>query len=122
MKVVGLVMDLLTVVLQQMNMTFVHVTTSEVFEGNEISICNLIKGIFAKKFYIALGDMGKHSMIQPFMEFTNTYLFVNTRWYVPYSIKLLRWSSVFRILYVELWLFLIISIVIVAISITLFGR
>jgi hypothetical protein len=115
-------MDLLTVVLQQKNMTFVHVTTSDVFEGNEISVYNLIKGTFAKTFYTALGDMGKHSMIQPFMDFTNTYFTVNIRWYIPCSIKLPRWSSIFRILSVELWLFPIISIVIVAISITLVGR
>jgi uncharacterized radical SAM superfamily Fe-S cluster-containing enzyme len=72
-------MALLTVVLQKMKMTFVLVTTSDVSEGTEISVYNLIKGIFAKKFYIALGDMGKNSMIQPFMDFTNTYFFVNIR-------------------------------------------
>ena len=47
---------------------------------------------------------------------------VSFSWYVPCSVKYPRWSSIFRILSVELWFFLIISIVIVAISTTLVGR
>ena len=47
---------------------------------------------------------------------------MSVRWYVPCSIKYPRWSSIFRVLSVELWLVLIISIVIAAISTTLVGR
>ena len=47
---------------------------------------------------------------------------VSVRWYVPCSVKYTRWSSIFRILTVELWLVLIISIVTAAISNTLVGR
>ena len=47
---------------------------------------------------------------------------MRVRWYVPCSVKYPRWSSIFRILSVELWLVLIISIVLATISITLVGR
>jgi len=58
----------------------------------------------------------------PFFDTTNTYNMMSIRWYVPCSVKYPRWSSVFRILSVELWLVLIISIVIATISTTLVGR
>ena len=47
---------------------------------------------------------------------------MRVRWYVPCSVKYPRWSSIFRILSTELWLVLIISIVIAAISTTIVGR
>ena len=43
-------------------------------------------------------------------------------WYVPCSVKYPRWSNIFRILSVELWLVLITSIVIATISTTLVCR
>jgi len=53
---------------------------------------------------------------------TSTYNIMSVRWYVPCSDKYPRWNSIFRIQSVELWLVLIISIVIAAISTTLVGR
>jgi hypothetical protein len=53
---------------------------------------------------------------------TNTHYVMTVRWYVSCSDKYPKWSSIVRILSVELWLVLIISIVITAVSITLFGR
>ena len=52
----------------------------------------------------------------------NTYYIVHIHWYGPCSVKYPRWSSVFRIFPVELWLVLIISVVTAAISTTLVGR
>ena len=57
-----------------------------------------------------------------FFDSTNPYYIMRVRWYVPCSVKYPRWSSIFRILSVELWLVLIISILLAAISITLVGR
>jgi hypothetical protein len=66
--------------------------------------------------------LGTNSLSVSYFDSTNTYYIMNVRWYVPCSVKYPRWSSIFRILSVELWLFLIISIVIAAISTTLVRR
>jgi hypothetical protein len=47
-EVVGLEMNLLRVVLQQMNMTFVHVPTPNVFEMEKLSVNNLITALITK--------------------------------------------------------------------------
>jgi hypothetical protein len=118
----GLEMDLLRVVLQQMNMTFVHVPTPNGFEMDDGSlISNLVMSMIGKEVYIALGNVGTHILAVSFLDSTNTYYMMSVRWYVPCSVKYPRWSSIFRILSVELWLFLIISIVVATISTTLLG-
>jgi hypothetical protein len=50
-------MDLLRVVLQQMNMTFVHVPTRERFQKKFLED-SLLRSMFARDVYIALGDVG----------------------------------------------------------------
>jgi hypothetical protein len=75
-----------------------------------------------KEIYIALGDVGNHILLESYFDLTSTDNIFSVRWYVPCSGKYPRWSSIFRILSVELWLVLIISIVFVAISTTLVGR
>ena len=110
--ITGLEMELLSIVLQQMNMTFIHVPTTE----------NSVISLFQKEIYIIFGNLGNTIFAHKFLSFTNSYSIMTRRWYVPCSDKYPRWSSIFRIISVELWLILIISIVIVAISTTLFGR
>ena len=118
----GLEMDLLRVVLQQMNMTFIHVPTPEGFEVEKGLISNLVMSMFEKNASMALGDVGTHSLLLSFFDSTNPYYTTKVRWYVPCSVKYPRWSSIFRILSAELWVFLILSIVIAAISTTLVAR
>jgi len=119
----GLEYELLKVVLQQMNMTFDHVPTPKGFEKEDGSLLSsLVDGMIRKEIYIALGDVGTHFLMVSFLDTTNTYYTMSVRWYVPCSVKYPRWSSLFRILSVELWLVLIISIVIAANSTTLVGR
>jgi hypothetical protein len=119
----GLEFDLLKIVWQQMNMTFEHVPTPEGFEKEEGSLLtNLIEGMLGKKIYIALGDLGTHFLKDSFLDSTNTYYMMRVRWYVPCSVKYPRWSSIFRILSLELWLVLITSIVFATILTTLIGR
>jgi len=122
MYIAGLEYSLLTVVLQQMNMSFFHVPTPEGFELGGGSVGNLIRAMFAKEAYIVLGAVGTHLVFLSGFDSTNSYNRLSVSWYVPCSIKYPRWSSIFRILSVELWLVLIISIVIAAISTTLVGR
>jgi hypothetical protein len=122
MHIEGLEYDLLRVVLQQMNMTFVHVPTPEDFKMWKGLIDNLFRTMIRKEANIALGEVGTHFLIDSFFDYTNTYNKGIAQWYVPRSDKYPRWSSIFRILSVELWLVLIISIVIAAISNTLVGR
>ena len=117
----GLEYDLLRFILEEMNMTFVHVHTPEGFEFEKGRTDNLTIALFGKEAHIALGAVGKRIMSHPFFDTSNTYSNMKLRWYVPCSIKYPRWSSIFRILSVELWLVLIISIVLAAISITLLG-
>jgi hypothetical protein len=50
-KVVGMKMDLLMIVLEQINMTFVHVPTPEWFEIERGMANNLTKAMFAKELY-----------------------------------------------------------------------
>jgi len=120
--VAGLEYDLLRVVLQQMNMSFVHVPTPEGFEMEEGLVDNLIGAMFEKEAYIALGNVGTNYLKVSDFDSCNSYYMLRVRWYVPCSVKYPRWSSIFRILSVELWSVLIISIVIAAISTTLVGR
>ena len=118
----GLEMDLLRVVLQQMNMTFVHVPTPKDFEIVHNLVKNLTMTMISKNAFIALGDVGRRFLFPSMFDFSNTYKFISIHWYVPCSVKYPRWSSIFRILSVELWVTLIISIVIAAISTTIVGR
>ena len=66
--------------------------------------------------------MGKHTLLESYFDSTSTYSTFSVRWYIPCPVKYPRWSSFFRILSVELWIVLIISIVIAAISSTRVGR
>jgi len=114
-KLVGMEIYLLSLVLQEMNMTFVYVPTPDGFEIQKGMTDNLIRSMLAKEAYIALGDVATHNLIEPLLDFTNSYYTMRVRWYVPCSVKYPRWSSIFRILSMELWLVLIISIVFAAI-------
>jgi len=118
----GIEMQLLKLVLKQMNMTFIHVPTPEGFEIEKGMTDNLTKAMLVKEVYIALGELGTHYLIDKFLEFTNNHYIMRYRWYVPCSVKYHRRSGIFKILSVELWLVLIISIVIVAIWTTFVGR
>jgi hypothetical protein len=119
--IIGLEYRLLKVVLKQMNMTLFHVPAPKGLETGE-TVDNLVNGMFGKEIYIALGGLGTYFLLVSLFESTNTYYTMTFRWYVPCSDKYPRWSSIYRILSVELWLVLIISIVFVAISTTLVGR
>jgi hypothetical protein len=116
----GLEIDLLKVVLKQMNATFFHVPTPELDTKHLINY--LVEVMITKKCDLLVGHVGVIYLGFSFFDSTNTYHITNIRWYVPCSDKYPRWSSVFRIFSVELWLVLIISIVIAAISTTLVGR
>jgi len=122
-KIKGLEFDLLKIVYEHMNMTFVHVPTPEDFEHfGRLNLEILVLGMLRKEIYIALGSIASHYMLHNSIDSTNLHTVSRVRWYVPCSVKYPRWSSIFRILSFELWLVLIISIVIAAISTTLVGR
>jgi hypothetical protein len=109
----GMEYELLRVVLHQMNMTMVHVPTPEEAEWYS----NLKKLEFGKETYISIGGHVKTFNWNSYYDLSSSYLVVSIRWYVPCSIKYPRWNSILRILSVELWLVLIVSIAIAAISI-----
>jgi hypothetical protein len=119
--IVGLEIKLLQLALQQMNMTF-HVTNIDGCELRESRYGNLLDYMLTKQIYIFLGSQACHELLVPFFDTTSVYNMDSVRWYVPCSDKYPRWSSMYRILSVELWVVLIISIVIVAVSTTLLGR
>jgi len=118
----GLEIELLLIILQQMNMTYVYVPTPEGFENGQVFEIYLVRTLIAKKAHIALGDVTTRFLLFSLFDITNCHIITRVRWYVPCSVKYPRWSSIFRILSAELWLVLIISIVIVAISAKHFGR
>jgi len=103
-------------------MTFIHVPTPQDFEIEKGLTSNLIGAMLAKETFIALGEVGMHYLIDPFLDCTNSYHMMRIRWYVPCSVKYPRWSRIFKIRSVELCLVLFISIVIAAIWTKLFGR
>ena len=115
-------LDLLRIILKQMNMTFFHVPTPDFYESEEGFANILFSLMVTKKAYIALGQVHRELLFYNFFDSTNSHFTTRIRWYVPCSVKYPRWSSIFRILSVELWIVLIISIVIVAISTKIFGR
>ena len=78
--------------------------------------------MLGKEINIALGKLGVHYLMDSILESTNTYYIMNDRCYLTCSVKYPRWSSIFRILSVEMCLVLIITIVIAANSTTLVGR
>ena len=114
--------DLLLVVLQKMNVTYVRVPKPEGFEMRKINASNLVRDMFTKETYIALRDAGNTLLSHTFFDSTSSYFIVSMSWYVPCSAKYTRWKSILKILSVELWLDLIMSIALAAISITLVGR
>jgi len=64
--------DLLKIVYEQMNMTFVHVPTSEGFEFQESLANNLVFAMLAKEAIIALGAVGTTYKIDPLFDYTDT--------------------------------------------------
>ena len=118
----GLEYDLLNVVLERMNMSFMQVMSQDSLETVKIPGENLINAMIGKEVYIAFGGSGKKNFMPTQFDYTNSYYMLRFRWYVPCSVKYPRWSSIFRILSVELWIVLIISILIATISATLVGR
>jgi uncharacterized protein YacL len=86
------------------------------------TVTNLVRTMIEKDAYIALGNVGAIILFISYSHSNNSYYISGIRCYVPYSVKYPRWSSAYKILSVELWLVLIISIVIAAISTTLVGR
>jgi hypothetical protein len=119
--ITGLEVMLLQLALQQMNMTF-HVTNA--VDGNlrGITIEDLRTYMLKKEVYIFLGGQKSHKNYVLFFDTTSVYNMNSVSWYVPCSLKYPRWSSLFRILSLELWVVLFISIVIVAIAAKLVGR
>jgi hypothetical protein len=119
----GLEVALLQIVLEQTNMSFVYVPITKVSKKEELfDVSDLVKRMLGKEIYIALGAVGTHYMGNAFLDSTNPHYMMTFSWYVPCFDKYPRWSSIFRILSVELWLVLMISIVTAAILATLFGR
>jgi hypothetical protein len=100
----------------------VHVPKPDGFEIEQGLKSNLSKAIRAKEAYIILGGVGTYFLQDSFFDTTNAHIMMSVRWYVPCSVKYPRWSSICRILSVELWLVLIKSIMIAAISPTLVAR
>jgi hypothetical protein len=89
---------------------------------DESRIIDFFIGMFKKEIYIALSVVGTNYWTISFFEFTNPHYILRVRWYVPSSVHHPRWSIIFRILFLELWVVLIISILIAAISATLVVR
>jgi len=114
---VGLEIKLLSIVLQQLNITFINVNIRGIVNRNDLNMYLLLK-----KIYIVLGSIGSYVLSNKLFSATNSYYSMSLRWYVPCYDKNARWSSIYRIFTAQLWLVLIISFVIVAISIKLVGR
>ena len=113
---------LLRIIVQHMNMTFAHVPTPKDFAIEPGLVNDLFTAMTAKEIYIVLGGVKRSIMVYTTFELTNSYHTTHFRWYVPCSIKYPRFSRMFRIMSVEMWLVLIISILIAAILTTIVGR
>jgi len=114
--------DLLSIILKQMNMTYVHVPTPNDFAIEPGVLNNLFTAMTAKEIYIAVGGAKRNILFYTTFDLTHSYHTTYFRWYVPCSIKYPRLSRIFKIMSGEMWLVLMISIVIAAILITIVGR
>ena len=110
---------LLSIILEQMNMSFIHVPSSE---RSEKKINNLNKSLLLNEIYVILGYMGNCFLLNKLFSSTNSYYIMSYIWYVPCSENYPIWSGIFRILSLQLWIILIISILFLAISTTFVGR
>jgi len=117
--IIGMEMKLLSIVLQQMNMTFIHVNIPGIV-GKTRS--NLDYYLLLKKIYIIFGNIGDYVLSNKLVSTTKSYYIMNLRFYVPCSDKNPRWSSIYRIFSAQLWLIMFISFVIAAISTKIVGR
>jgi len=118
----GLERDLIRIILKQMNMTFVHVPKADGFELEEGSVNNLISAVTAKEAYTALGGVTNNFLCYTSFDLTNSHFTTRFRWYVPCPVNYPRWSNIFRILFVNLLIVVIISIVFAAILTKIFGN
>ena len=115
--------ELLKIVLQDTNMTYIHVPIPESYRMYLWTKLDTFSvSMRSNVFNRAVGDVVLHYWFRSCLDSTNSYSIMSIRCYVPCSDSHPRWSSIFRILSVELWLVLIISIMIAAISTTLVGR
>jgi hypothetical protein len=83
----GIELKLLKVVLQKMNMTFLHVPTPVCSEGEEMCRNKFLNSMLEKEIYILLGDLALTFSWKPYYDFTSSYFYFRIRWYVPCSIK-----------------------------------
>ena len=118
----GLEIVLLSIVLQQMNMTFILVPTTENFQTEKCGKQYSYIFVSINVYYIIVNNVGNIFLLYPYFSSANSDYIMTRRWNVPCSDKHRRWSNFFQIVSMELWLVLIISIGIVAISTTLVAR
>ena len=85
--IVGLETDLLSVVLQQMNLTFVSVPNPECFVTAKKRVNNLVRSMSLKEYYIIVGRVGNYLLENSVFSSTNTYNIMTYSWYVPCSVK-----------------------------------
>jgi hypothetical protein len=111
----GLERDLIRIILKQMNMTFVHVPKPDGFELYEGSVNNLVSATNAKESYIALGGVTNNFVCYTSFNLTNSHFTTRYRWYILCPVKYQRWSSIFKIHFVNLLIVVFISIVFAAI-------
>jgi hypothetical protein len=119
--VVGLEIQLIKTTLQQMNMTFLATIADPVQMGKN-PFGFIYGSMLEKRFDIYLGGQVNRDILFSLFDTTTMYHTASFCWYVPCSVKYPRWSSIYRILSVELWVVLIISVATVAISTTLVGQ
>jgi hypothetical protein len=98
--------DLLRIILKQMNVSFVYVLKPEGFKIEEGSVNNLVSAMIAKEAYIALGVVTSNFKCYTSFTLTNNHFTTRHLWYVLCPVKYPRWSSIFKTLSLDLWIFL----------------
>jgi hypothetical protein len=118
----GMEIEILKVIIQALNMTTRYLPTPESFELKTGSAYEVFDALFRNKADIVLGAVPNHMLEFTYFDITNTYYSLNLRWYVPCSVKYPRWSSIFRVMSLDLWLALVVSVVFTAYVTTFFGQ
>ena len=70
--ITGLEIELLKFVMQQMNLTYVHIPTPDNFETEKHLVNYLIRATFIKEYYIIVGRVGNFLLLNPIFSSTNT--------------------------------------------------
>jgi hypothetical protein len=92
-------------------MNFYRIPSPRKLEMDDLVLYNYFNTVIELyALHIVVGDVGSHYFFNLYLDSINYYALMSVHWYVPCFVNFPKWSSILRVLSLELWLVLIISI------------